>query len=168
MWNLLWPQGLSTASLPGGTYRRQNGQRLSTALGIVVEKCYGWEEGCRCFFLFFLFIHTRMRPIDHGGVYFTEFSCPRSSRWRHVASTPFALRPGLSQEDKGAHQGNHKGEYQRKSDHPLLLACRCHEGGNEQEQRQFLPGSQSSRGTRLLRLRLLFFFPLPALPELPL
>ena len=39
--------------------------------------------------------------------------------------------------------------------------------GRNRLQRQFLPGTQFPRSTQLLRLRLPFLFPLPALPELP-
>jgi len=45
-----------------------------------------------------LFI-TRMRPIRSWRGYIESVPCPLSAQWRLVASSPFALRPGLSQED---------------------------------------------------------------------
>jgi len=50
-------------------------------------------------FFFFVYSYSHATYIDHGGVHFTQFSCPPSARWRHVASSPFALLPGLSQKD---------------------------------------------------------------------
>ena len=87
---------------------------------------------------FFSFNHTRIRPnyIDHGGVHFARFSCPQSAQWQLVASSPFALRLGLSQERVVAPKEINKGKNQMKAHPvPLLLTCRCHEGGRGQEQR---------------------------------
>ena len=49
----------------------------------------------------------------------------------------FALRPGLSQERVDAPKEIDKGKKKQRKAHPvpLLLACRCHEGGRGQEQR---------------------------------
>ena len=49
-------------------------------------------------FFFCLFI-TRVRPIRSWREYVQSVSCSLSARWRLVANTPFALRPGLSHED---------------------------------------------------------------------
>jgi len=95
---------------------------------------------------FFLFIHTRMRPIDHGSVHFTQFSCPQSARWRHVASFPSPSAQACPKKIRRAPRESQR-KVTRRSDHPLLLVCRCHEGGRAQEQRQFLLGTQSSRST---------------------
>ena len=43
-----------------------------------------------------------MTYIEHGGIYFAQFFCPQSTQWRLVAISPFALRPGLSQEREDA------------------------------------------------------------------
>ena len=93
---------------------------------------------------------------------------------------PFALCPGLSQEDgKGElatkeitkekkpseRERQKKGTKEKRS---LVLVCGCHERRRRQEQWWLLPGAQFPRGTQLLRLRLPQWLPLPALPELPL
>jgi len=57
---------------------------------------------------------------------------------------PFALRPGLSHDDKVRTKEATKESNKRKSDHPLILIRRCHEGGRGQQQWQFLTGTQSS------------------------
>ena len=48
---------------------------------------------------FFVCSYSHASYLDHGGVHFAQFSCPLSARWRHVARSPFALRPGLSHQD---------------------------------------------------------------------
>jgi len=73
--------------------------------------------------------------------YVRSVSCPLSAQWRLVASTPFALRPGLSREcvvrtkkttkgKKASVQNKRKGH--RKSvaqSAPLRRSRRCHEVG---------------------------------------
>jgi len=39
--------------------------------------------------LFFVSLYSHATYTDHGGVHFTQFSCPPSARWPHVASAPF-------------------------------------------------------------------------------
>ena len=48
----------------------------------------------------FLFIYSYLYStyIDHAGVYFARFFSPQPAQLQHVASSPFALRPGLSEE----------------------------------------------------------------------
>ena len=47
--------------------------------------------------LFFFFVYSLLACdlSDHGEIMY----CLLSAQWRHVASSPFALRPGLSHED---------------------------------------------------------------------
>jgi len=66
---------------------------------------------------FFVYSYSRATYIDHGGVHFTLFSCPQSARWRLVASSLFALRPGLSQKDEKRTKEITK-ERQRKAPSP--------------------------------------------------
>jgi len=47
-------------------------------------------------FVFLVKSYSHSAYLDYGGVRFVRFSRPLSARWLHVASSPFALRPGLS------------------------------------------------------------------------
>jgi len=47
---------------------------------------------------FFFYSYSHSTDLAHGGVHFAPFFCPQSPWWWHVASSPFALRPGASQE----------------------------------------------------------------------
>jgi len=62
-----------------------------------------------------------------------QFSCPQSARWRHIASSPFALRPGLSHEDVARTKEIAKRETKERAKESvptiLLHVCGCHEGG---------------------------------------
>ena len=49
---------------------------------------------------FFVYSYSHSSYIDHGGVHFDRFSCPQSAPWPQVASSSFALRLGLSQENR--------------------------------------------------------------------
>jgi len=84
-------------------------------------------------FFFFVYSYSHATYIDHGGVHFTQVSRPLSARWRHVASSPFALRPGLSQRIFGSTprklQKKDKGENKGTRPQILLLVRRRHEGG---------------------------------------
>ena len=49
------------------------------------------------FFFFFVYSLLACDLWRSWREYVQSVSCPQSAQWRHVASTPFALRPGLSQ-----------------------------------------------------------------------
>jgi len=44
--------------------------------------------------------YSHLVYLDCGSIHFVRVSRPLSARWRLVASSPIALRPGLSQEDR--------------------------------------------------------------------
>ena len=77
----------------------------------------GPSPGPPSFFFLFLFIYSLL-ACDlwrSWREYVQSVSCPQSAQWRLAASTPFALRPGLSQERVDAPKENDKGKTQRKS-----------------------------------------------------
>jgi len=110
---------------------------------------------------FLLFIHTRMRPIWIMAAYILPGFPVRSPRGGGTLQAPVRPPPRPVPRRYCAHQGNHKGKDIGKSGRPVLPVRRSHEGGRGQEQRPFLPGTRSSRGPQLPRLRLPFLFSLP-------
>ena len=66
---------------------------------------------CFWFYFYFVYPYSHITYINNDNVHFTHFSRSQSARWRLVASSPVALRPGLSQEDKTARRKS-----QRKTD----------------------------------------------------
>jgi len=79
---------------PGQHYALQAWKHIATLRqsgpGIVIEVF---------FFFFFVYSLLACDLWRSWRNYVQPSSCPLSAQWRHVASTPFALRPGLSRED---------------------------------------------------------------------
>jgi len=97
----------------------------------------GWCCGCRlCTCGWYGFFGLTILAFDLSRSWrhtFVCFSLPLSVRWRHVASSTFALRPGLSQEyvrrTKEISKEGQREEQRETVPRDLILACGCHEGG---------------------------------------
>ena len=117
-------------------------------------------------FFFCLFI-TRVRPMRSWRGYVQSVSCPLSTQWRLIASAPFALRPGLSQEDVKRTKGmtkerrasvRDKGENKGRETPARRLRRPCGRHEVRRGEEQWCPP-----GARLLGARSLLLQPLPHL-----
>jgi len=134
MYEICWSYGASMMGL-GCRYISTNERVIISSLLV-----FGGFD-CHIFFCLFILACDLYR---YGGVHFPQFSCLKSARWRHVASSPSPSAPACPKKIRCAPRKPQR-KVTRRSDHPLLLTCRCREGRRGQEQRQFLPGTRSPR-----------------------
>jgi len=96
---------------------------------------------------FFVYSYSRATYIDHGGVHFTQFSCPPSARWRHVAITPLPSAQACPKKMCSAPRRLQM-KVQMKW---ITLSCGRHEVRRGEEQWWFLPTQLLSPRSLLLQ-----------------